>query len=138
VPLFGLVSDKTGRRPVYLAGAVISGLFAFPFFALLQTRSTLLIYIALFVVSAIGKTLMTSAQSPWLTEMFPAGVRYTGFALAREVTSPLSGGMAPMIATALLAAGGGSPHFVAWFVIALATVTGISVLLGPETRGRNL
>jgi MFS transporter, MHS family, shikimate and dehydroshikimate transport protein len=92
----------------------------------------------LFVVSAIGKTLMTSAQSPWLTEMFPAGVRYTGFALAREVTSPLSGGTAPMIATALLAAGGGSPHLVAWFVIALATITGVSVLLGPETRGRNL
>jgi MFS transporter, MHS family, shikimate and dehydroshikimate transport protein len=138
VPLFGLVSDKIGRKPVYLAGAVISGLFAFPFFSLLRTRSTLLIYIALFVVSAIGKTLMTSAQSPWLTEMFPAGVRYTGFALAREVTSPLSGGTAPMIATALLAAGGGSPHLVAWFVIALATITGVSVLLGPETRGRNL
>ncbi|HEV2273128.1 MAG TPA: MFS transporter, partial [Acidobacteriaceae bacterium] len=77
VPLFGWLSDKAGRKPVYLAGALLSGLFVFPFFRLLQTRSILLLYAALFVVSAVGKTLMTSAQSPWFAEMFPARVRYT-------------------------------------------------------------
>jgi MHS family shikimate/dehydroshikimate transporter-like MFS transporter len=78
---------------------------------------------------------MTSAQSPWFAEMFPAPVRYTGFALAREVTSPLSGGIAPIIATALLAADGGSPRFVSWYVVGLAAITALSVSLGPETRG---
>ena len=134
VPLFGWLSDKVGRKPVYLAGALLSGLFVFPFFKMLQTRSMVLIYAALFVVSAIAKTLMTSAQSPWFAEMFPAPVRYTGFALAREVTSPIAGGIAPMIATALLAAGGGSPHLVSWYVVALAGITAVSVSLGPETR----
>lgn len=134
VPLFGWLSDKAGRKPVYLAGALLSGLFVFPFFKMLQTRSVVLIYAALFVVSAIAKTLMTSAQSPWFAEMFPAPVRYTGFALAREVTSPIAGGIAPMIATALLAAGGGSPHLVSWYVVALAGITVISVSLGPETH----
>jgi hypothetical protein len=70
--------------------------------------------------------------------MFPSRVRYTGFSLAREVTSPISGGIAPMIAVALLAAGGGSPHLVAWYVVALGVITAVSVFLGPETRGRSL
>lgn len=97
-----------------------------------------MIYIALFIVSAIAKIMMTSAQSPWFAEMFPARVRYTGFTIAREVTSPLAGGIAPMIATALLAVGGGSPYLVAWYIILLAGITVVSVSLGPETRGRDL
>lgn len=138
VPLFGWLSDQVGRKPVYLAGALLSAVFVFPFFALLQTRSRWAIYAALFIVSGIGKTLMTSAQSPWLAEMFPARVRYTGFALAREVTSPISGGIAPLIATALLAADAGSPRLVSLYVAALGAITAVSVMLGPETRGRDL
>jgi len=135
VPLFGWLSDQVGRKPVYLGGAILSGLFVFPFFAMLRTRSTLPIYVAILAVSAVGKIMMTSAQSPWLAEMFPSRVRYTGFTLAREVTSPISGGIAPIVATALLAVGGGSPYLVAWYVVVLAAVSAISVSLGPETRG---
>ena len=82
--------------------------------------------------------MMTSAQSAWFAEMFPSRLRYTGFTLAREVTSPVAGGIAPIIATALLAAGGGSPHLVAWYVVVLAAITILSVALGPETRGCDL
>jgi MFS family permease len=138
VPLFGWLSDFVGRKPVYIGGAILSALFAFPFFAMLRTRSMAMIYIALFIVSAIAKIMMTSAQSPWFAEMFPARVRYTGFTIAREVTSPLGGGIAPMIATALLAVGGGSSHLVAWYIILLAGITVVAVSLGPETRGCDL
>ena len=138
VPLFGWVSDLVGRKPVYMGGALLSGIAIFPFFAMLQTGRLVWIYAGLFLVSSIAKTMMTSAQSPWLAEMFPTRVRYTGFSLAREVTSPISGGIAPMIAVALLAAGNGSPHLVAWYVVALGVITAVSVLLGPETRGRAL
>ena len=138
VPLFGWFSDQVGRKLVYLSGALLSAVFVFPFFALLQTKSRWAIYMALFIVSGIGKTLMTSAQSPWLAEMFPTRVRCTGFALAREVTSPISGGIAPLIATALLAAAAGSPRLVSLYVAALGAVTAVSVMLGSETRGRDL
>lgn len=135
VPGFGWLTDKIGRKPVYIAGAVLSGLSVFPFFWLLQTKNPVMIYAGLFLVSSIAKTMMTSAQSPWLAEMFPARVRYTGFALAREVTAPIAGGLAPIIAVALLSAGAGSPHLVAWYVVVLAVITAASVFLGPETRG---
>jgi MFS family permease len=105
---------------------------------MLQTGELVWIYVGLFLVSSVAKTMMTSAQSPWLAEMFPARVRYTGFSLAREVTSPISGGIAPMIAVALLAAGNGSPRYVAWYVVALGVITAFSVFMGPETRGRPL
>jgi MFS family permease len=138
VPLFGWLSDRIGRRPVYMGGALLSGALAFPFFRLLQTRDVLLLYASLFLVSSVAKTMMTSAQGPWLAEMFPARVRYTGFSLAREVTSPIAGGIAPLVAVALLAAGRGSPHLVACYVLVLSAVSAVSVFLGPETRGRDL
>lgn len=138
VPLFGWVSDKVGRKPVYMGGAILSGIAIVPFFRLLQTGDWVWIYAGLFLVSSVAKTMMTSAQSPWLAEMFPSRIRYTGFSLAREVTSPISGGIAPMIAVALLALGEGSPHWVAAYVIVLAAITAVSVMLGPETRHRDL
>jgi MHS family shikimate/dehydroshikimate transporter-like MFS transporter len=138
VPFFGWVSDRVGRKPVYLGGALLSGLFVFPFFTMLRAQSTFLLYAAVFAVSAVAKIMMTSAQSAWFAEMFPSRLRFTGFTLAREVTSPISGGIAPIIATALLAAGNGSPHLVAWYVVALSAITVVSVALGPETRGCDL
>ncbi|QWA13116.1 MHS family MFS transporter [Sodalis ligni] len=138
VPLFGWVSDIVGRKPVYMGGAILSGLAIIPFFHLLQTRELIWIYSGLFLVSSVAKTMMTSAQSPWLAEMFPSRVRYTGFSLAREVTSPISGGIAPIIALSLLAVGGGDPNLVSVYVIVLSVLTALSVFLGPETRGRDL
>jgi metabolite-proton symporter len=138
VPFFGWVSDKVGRKPIYIGGAVLSGLAIFPFFAMLQTRDLVWIYAGLFLVSSVAKTMMTAAQSAWLAEMFPSRIRYTGFSLAREVTSPISGGIAPMIAVALLATGGGSPHLVAWYVVGLALITAFSVFMGPETSRGDL
>jgi MHS family shikimate/dehydroshikimate transporter-like MFS transporter len=133
VPLFGALSDRVGRRPVYMGGALLSALFAWPFFMMMDTENTIVIWLAIIIASAIFKTMMTAAQASWYAELFPANVRFSGFALAREGVAPLSGGIAPMVSVALLAAGGGSPHFVIGYVALVCMITVVSVGLGPET-----
>lgn len=133
VPLFGALSDRIGRRTVYVAGAVLSGALVFPFFWAMDTGSTAWATLALVVASSGAKTMMTAAQGPWFAALFPARLRYSGFAIAREVTSPLAGGLAPIVATGLLAANQGSPTLVCFYVIGLAALTTTSLLLAPST-----
>jgi MHS family shikimate/dehydroshikimate transporter-like MFS transporter len=133
VPAFAALSDKIGRKPVYILGAALSALFAYPFFLLLDTGSTLWTWVSILFASAIAKTLMTSAQAAWYAEMFPAPVRYSGFALSREVMSPVSGGIAPLVSVSLLAFGGGNPIWVVAYIVLVSAITIVSVALGPET-----
>ncbi len=134
VPLFGALTDRIGRRTVYVAGAVLSGALVFPFFWALDTGSSVWATLALVVASSGAKTMMTAAQGPWFAALFPARLRYSGFAIAREVTSPLAGGLAPIVATALLAANQGSPTLVCLYVVGLAALTTVSLLLAPSTN----
>lgn len=134
VPLFGALTDRIGRRTVYVAGAVLSGALVFPFFWALDTGSSIWATLALVVASSGAKTMMTAAQGPWFAALFPARLRYSGFAIAREVTSPLAGGLAPIVATALLAANQGSPTLVCLYVVGLAALTTVSLLLAPSTN----
>lgn len=133
VPAFAALSDRIGRRPVYILGGLLSAAFAYPFFLLMDTGSTLWIWSSIIFASAIAKTMMTAAQAAWFAEMFPPAVRYSGFALAREGFAPISGGLAPLISVSLLALGGGSPHWVVAYMAALGLITAVSVALGPET-----
>lgn len=138
VPAFGALSDRLGRRPVYAGGAIASALFAFPFFWLMDTESKILIWLALIIATAAFKAAMTGAQAIFFAELFPAHIRYSGFALAREVTSPIAGGIAPLVATALLVWSGGEPWPVALYVFVLCAITAVSVFLAPETYRRDM
>jgi MFS family permease len=133
VPAFAALSDQIGRRPVYILGAVLSAAFAYPFFLLLDTGNTLLLFGSVLFASAIAKTMMTAAQAAWFAELFPAQVRYSGFALAREGAAPISGGLAPVISVALLSLGGGQPYWVVAYMVGICLITVVSVWLGPET-----
>jgi len=133
VPLFAAWSDRIGRRPVYMCGAILSALFAYPFFLLMDTGNMWLIWLSLIFASGVAKTMMTAAQAGWYAEMFPAPVRYSGFSLAREGMAPISGGIAPLVAVTLLAVGGGDPIWVVAYIVGLSLITLISVYLGPET-----
>lgn len=133
VPAFAALSDKIGRRPVYMGGAVLSALFAYPFFMMLDTGNKWMVWGSILFASAIAKTMMTAAQAGWYAELFPAKVRYSGFALARETMAPLSGGLAPVISVALLALGDGNPVWVIAYIVLLSLITVVSVALGPET-----
>ena len=126
-PLFGMLADRIGRKPVFVGGAVFVALFAFPFFHLLQTGSPPLVIGAMMAGYGIGFGAMSGAQGAFLAELFETRFRYTGIAAAREMNSVLVAGPTPFIASALVASAGGQPWSVAWFIIACQAVTIISV-----------
>jgi metabolite-proton symporter len=131
IPLYGALSDCIGRRPVYLFGAIFSLVFAFPFFWLLDTRSTGIIWLAIVVGVAVGHNAMYGPQAAYFSELFGAGVRYSGASLGYQLASVLSGAPAPFIATALLASVGRDA--VAVYIMLLSAVTVVAAYLAPET-----
>ena len=133
MPLWGILSDRIGRRPVYLAGAIGLALYAFPYFWLLDTRSTPIIWLAT-IVGLLIHSAMYAPQAAFISELFGAEVRYSGASIGAQLAAPLAGGLAPMIAVYLLGQSGGKPWPVAVYTICIAAITIISVWLAQETH----
>ena len=136
-PLFGALSDRVGRKPVYLGGAVFLAAYAFPFFWMMGTRETGWVLAAL-VVGMVGHAAMYGPQAAFLAELFGTRVRYTGASLGYQLAAPLAGGLAPLVATALLRWSGGDPWPVGVYLMGLAAVTVVAVVLATETHRRDL
>ena len=129
--LFGALSDRLGRRGIMLGGAWFSFAFSFPFFWLLETRNPLLITLAMAVGFAIGLRSIFGVQPSFYTELFETRLRFSGIALAREVTGALVGGPLPLVATAAVAAAGGAWWPVAVLMMFLALVTVVAIHCAP-------
>ncbi|MEU1672352.1 MFS transporter [Streptomyces roseifaciens] len=136
IPAWGAFSDRIGRRPVYLMGAAGVGLWAFPFFALVDSGS----FGGLVTAVTVGLVLhggMYAPQAAFFSEMFATRMRYSGASIGAQFASVAAGAPAPLIATALLAEyDSGTP--VALYVIAAVVLTLVAVALAPETRHRDL
>jgi len=130
---FAWLSDRIGRRPVYMFGALFSAVAAFPFFLLVGTLNPALIMLAFAVVMGIGCGAMFGPQAVYFAELFGPRLRYSGFAFARELGSIIAGGPAPLIAATLVAWMAGAPWGVCVYVIAVSLVTAFAVWCGPET-----
>jgi MFS family permease len=131
IPVCGALSDRFGRRPVYLFGACFTGLFAYPLFVLLDSGSTPLVWLALVVALVFAHSPMYGPQAAFLSELFGTRVRYSGASLGAQLSSVIAGGLSPFIATALLPYGRGP---LAAYLVAMAVVTIVSVILATETR----
>src|SRR5215217_8625126 len=137
IPAYGALSDRVGRRLLYLMGSAFLALFAFPFFWLLNTESTILIWLAIVLANAGGVYAMFSPQAAYFVELFDTRVRYSGLAISREVSAPFAGGIAPFIATGLLA-WSGSYWPIALYMIGLSLITLVAIYVGPETYQRDI
>ncbi len=104
LPLFGALSDRIGRKPVYVAGAILQAGFAFAFFPLLDTASIAGVWAAVAIGLAVGHGMMYGAQGAFFSELFPTRVRYSGLSLVQQIGPILGGGLSPLICVALLAA----------------------------------
>jgi metabolite-proton symporter len=133
VPLWGGLSDRFGRKPLYLAGAVVTTLWAFPLFGLMNTASPALIALGIVVGVNLGHDLMYGPQAAYFAELFGTRVRYSGASLGYQLASVFAGGFAPLIATALLAAGGW--ELVALYVVAMGLISVVATLAARETLG---
>ena len=137
IPFFGALSDRVGRRPVYLGGALFLAFFAFPFFWLVDTKSGSAIQLAI-VIGMIGHSAMYGPQAAFFSELFSTRVRYSGASLGYQLASPLAGGLAPLIAAALLNWSGNKPWPISLYLVGTALVTLLAVWLAKETRGNDL
>jgi MFS transporter, MHS family, shikimate and dehydroshikimate transport protein len=137
IPMFGLLSDVVGRRPVYLGGALALAAFAFPYFWLIDSGEPFRVALAT-VISMVIVAAMYGPQAAFFSELFGTDVRYTGASIGYQLASPLAGGLAPMIAMWLLQRSGDRSWPIAVYLMGLAAITLVSVWLAAETHRSRL
>jgi MFS family permease len=135
-PLAGYISDRIGRKRMYLIGTVSVGVFAFVYFAMMNSLVPGLIFAAI-VLSFVPHDLMYGPQAALIAECFPARLRYSGSSLGFHLASIVAGGPAPLIATALFAATG-SGYAVAGYILFCAVVSVSATAFLPDFTNRDI
>jgi metabolite-proton symporter len=136
VPAYGALTDRIGRRPVYLFGAVMTAVLAFPLFWLFDTGSTAMVTLALLLVFLCSHAPMYAPQGAFFSELFGTSVRYSGASLGAQLSAAVAGGFSPLIATALLPKYG--PNAIALYIILMAVITIVAVWSAIETMRHDI
>ena len=136
IPLSGHISDRIGRRKMYLIGAAVTGLFGFLYFAMVDTAYPSAVFIAI-VLSLIPHDMMYGPQAALIAEAFTPRLRYSGASLGYQLASIIAGGPAPLIATALFAHYQSS-NAIAIYIAACAVVSLVSAAFMPDYTGRDI
>jgi MFS family permease len=126
VPLFGHISDVIGRKLMYGIGIVCTGLFAFPYFGLLDTRASGLVLLAI-VLSLIFHDMQYGPQAALIAEVFGTNLRYSGAGLGYQLASVIAGGPAPLIAATVLAQTGSS-FWISVYIVGCAVVSLVALV----------
>jgi MFS family permease len=132
----GTLSDRLGRPRVYLAGAVLIAAFAAPFFLLLDIGMDWAVYAAVVIGLGVVWPPVTATLGTLMSEIFSTKVRYTGVTLGYQIGAALAGGTAPLLATWLLAASGGSWWPIAVYLVLTAVISIVAVSLSPRVTRR--
>ncbi|MBP6117519.1 MAG: MHS family MFS transporter [Neisseriaceae bacterium] len=138
IPLMGKLSDRIGRKPLYVFGTVAMILYAFPYFWLIHQGSVLLLTLATIIGLGIIWAPITAVLGTMFSEIFSAEVRYTGVSLGYQIGAALAGGTAPLVAIALLAAFDNSYVPVAIYIIFTALVSLFAISMVKDRHNANL
>ncbi len=136
IPLAGALSDRFGRKRVYLIGSVLTGIYGFVYFALLNSLVPALIVVAI-ILAFIPHDIMYGPQAALIAEGFTPRLRYSGSSIGYQLASLTAGGPAPLIATALLASYH-SGYVIAGYIAVCAIVSIIATALMPDYTGRDI
>lgn len=136
VPFAGYLSDRFGRKRMYLIGAALTGVYGFVYFALLNTGATPLIFLAI-VLSLVPHDIMYGPQAALIAESFTGRLRYSGASIGYQLASIIAGGPAPLIAVALLAHYH-SGYAVAWFIVGCAVISLIAVAMMTDHTNKDI
>jgi MFS family permease len=136
IPLAGHLSDQFGRKRIYLIGSVLTGIFGFIYFAMLNTAVPDWIFLGI-ILSFVPHALMYGPQAALIAECFTPRLRYSGASIGYQLASVIAGGPAPLIATALLAATG-SGYAIAVYIALCAIVSIIATIKMPDYTNRDI
>ncbi|QYF84236.1 MHS family MFS transporter [Brevibacterium sp. PAMC21349] len=133
IPIMGNLSDKIGRKKLFIGGTIGMALFAFPYFWLLQQKSVLLLIVATVIGLGVIWAPITAVLGTMFSEIFDAKIRYTGITLGYQIGAALAGGTAPLVATALLNRFNNSYVPVALYII-FASVLSLAAIWAVKDR----
>jgi len=133
MPLFGWMSDKVGRRTMFIAGSIISAICAFAVFALLDTKNPTIIVVSIAIIVSLTHAMMFGPEAAYLPELFGTKTRYTGSSIGCQVAAAISGGLAPVVATGLLS-WSGTTWPISVYLVILAAISLVSALASVETK----
>jgi metabolite-proton symporter len=133
LPVSGVISDRIGRRPVYLAGTVLLLIIAYPYFLMIETGSTILVVLASVIALSIAHASVYGPMSAYFAELFSTRVRYSGVSIGYQLASIIGGGAGPLISIYLVGATGGEFWPVVVWMVLLCLITLVSVLVATET-----
>jgi MFS family permease len=136
IPLSGHISDRIGRRNMYMLGAAVTGVFGFIYFGMLDSGSGALVFLAI-VLSLIPHDMQYGPQAALIAEAFTPRLRYSGASLGYQLASIIAGGPAPLIAAALFK-NFQTGYAIAVYIAACAVVSLVSAMLLPDYTGKDI
>jgi MFS family permease len=136
IPLSGHISDRIGRKRMYLIGAAVTGVFGFIYFAMVDTAIPSAVFLAI-VLSLIPHDMQYGPQAALIAEAFTPRLRYSGSSLGYQLASVIAGGPAPLIATALFAAFN-TGYAIAIYIAVCAVISLISAAMMPDYTGQDI
>ena len=138
IPAAAILSDRLGRKPIFIAGALGSGLMMFPYLAAVSSGNWTLIFICGAIMSGCAYSMANSIWPSFYAEMFPTSVRVTGLALGTQIGFAVSGGLAPVAASAVAGTSGQNWGSVAGFTAAVCVLVSFAALTAKETKSLRL